>query len=206
MSLPKTVLPAILATTGVLRNCYTRELEGADDGGVCKERVVPVVVWPFIILFPIAFGAVHCWVTLTFMAIFAVLMWVITDYHTNGTCQIKENYGTRRLAVDARPAPAQKFRHLPYLIGNAAYLHTTRSDVVERSLAGFAEELRRGKPDDFSAWGRQAAKFEHGDSGFFEGGDVMLGAQGGGDQIIEVRSVAEDKDGGIVFVFGEFPK
>ena len=71
-------------------------------------------------------------------------------------------------------------------------------------LSGFAEKLWRSQPNDFRAWGSKAPEFEHGNSGFLESGEVMLGAQGGRDQIVEMRSVTENEDDGIVFVFREF--
>jgi len=48
-----------------------------------KKRRFPWWVWLVVILFPIPFGFVHWWVTLIFFAVFAVLMWAITDYYTN---------------------------------------------------------------------------------------------------------------------------
>jgi hypothetical protein len=36
-----------------------------------------------VILFPIPFGVVHWWITLTLTAIFAVVMWAINDYYNN---------------------------------------------------------------------------------------------------------------------------
>jgi hypothetical protein len=71
-------------------------------------------------------------------------------------------------------------------------------------LPGFAEELWGREPDDFGARGSQAPKFKHGNSGFLEGGDVMLGAHGGRDQVVKMGSVTEDEDDGIVFVFRQF--
>jgi hypothetical protein len=46
-----------------------------------KKRRFPRWVWLVVILFPIPFGVVHWWVTLIFFAIFAVLMWAITNYY-----------------------------------------------------------------------------------------------------------------------------
>jgi hypothetical protein len=46
-----------------------------------KKRRFPSWVWLVVILFPIPFGFVHWWVTLIFFAIFAVLMWAISDYY-----------------------------------------------------------------------------------------------------------------------------
>jgi len=49
------------------------------DESAGKKRF-PWWVWLFILLFPIPFGVVHWWMTITFMAIFAVVMWAINDY------------------------------------------------------------------------------------------------------------------------------
>jgi len=42
---------------------------------------LPWWVWLLVVLFPIPFGVAHWWVTLTFIAIFAVLIWTIADYY-----------------------------------------------------------------------------------------------------------------------------
>jgi hypothetical protein len=47
-----------------------------------KKTRFPWWVWLFVILFPIPFHA-HWWVTLIFIAIFAVVMWAINDYYSN---------------------------------------------------------------------------------------------------------------------------
>ena len=44
-----------------------------------KKNQLPWWVWLFVILFPIPFGVAHWWVTLIFFAIFALLMWAITE-------------------------------------------------------------------------------------------------------------------------------
>ena len=49
--------------------------------GRAKRKRFPWWVWLLVILFPIPFGIGHWWVTLIFIAIFAVLMWAITDYY-----------------------------------------------------------------------------------------------------------------------------
>ncbi len=48
-----------------------------------RKKRFPWWVWMFFILFPIPFGVAHWWVTLIFMAIFAALVWTITDYYNN---------------------------------------------------------------------------------------------------------------------------
>jgi len=48
-----------------------------------RKRRFPWWVWLFVILFPIPFGVVHWWVTLGFFAIFALIMWGISDYYSN---------------------------------------------------------------------------------------------------------------------------
>jgi hypothetical protein len=48
-----------------------------------EKRRFPWWVWLLVILFPIPFGVVHWWVTLTFIAIFAVLMGAISSYYTD---------------------------------------------------------------------------------------------------------------------------
>ncbi len=48
-----------------------------------KNRRFPWWVWLLIILFPIPFVVAHWWVTLIFFAIFAALIWAITDYYSN---------------------------------------------------------------------------------------------------------------------------
>ena len=63
-------------------------------------------------------------------------------------------------------------------------------------LAGFAEEFWGGQPDEFAAGGNETFEFDHGDAGFFQRGDVVGGAEGGGDEIVEMRGVAEEEDGG----------
>ena len=42
-----------------------------------RKKRVSWWVWLFVILFPIPLGVVHWWVTLIFMAIFAIVMWAI---------------------------------------------------------------------------------------------------------------------------------
>ena len=48
-----------------------------------RKKEFPWWVWLLVVLFPIPFGVVHWWVTLTFIVIFAVLMRAITDYYSN---------------------------------------------------------------------------------------------------------------------------
>jgi hypothetical protein len=46
-----------------------------------KKNRFPWWVWLFVVLFPIPFGVVHWWVTLTFVVIFGVSMWAVNYYY-----------------------------------------------------------------------------------------------------------------------------
>ena len=48
-----------------------------------RKKEFPWWVWLLVVLFPIPFGVVHWWVTLTFIVIFAVLMRAINDYYSS---------------------------------------------------------------------------------------------------------------------------
>ena len=46
-----------------------------------KKKRFPWWVWLLVFLFPIPFGVVRWWITLTFIAIFAVLLWALRNYY-----------------------------------------------------------------------------------------------------------------------------
>src|SRR5579863_6020336 len=64
----------------------------------------------------------------------------------------------------------------------------------------FAQEFRRGQPEELTARWRQSLQFDSGDTRLLQSGDVMLRTNRGSDQIIKLRSVAKAKNDGGIFL------
>src|SRR5215470_344772 len=71
-------------------------------------------------------------------------------------------------------------------------------------LGDFAEEFGSGQPDELAAGRNEALEFHERDAGFFQRRDVVAGADGSGDDVVQVRGVTEDEDGGEILVPSEF--
>jgi hypothetical protein len=84
------------------------------------------------------------------------------------------------------------------------YLHL--SLTTQPLLPYFTEQFGSCQPDQFAAGWNQATKFEQRDSGFFQGADVVLGTERGGDEVVEVGSMSYNEDGRQVFVSSQLAK
>lgn len=71
-------------------------------------------------------------------------------------------------------------------------------------FASFAEEFGCGEPEELATGRDKARQFHEGDACFFQRGDVMFAADRSGEDVVEMRSVAKDENGGCLLVFREF--
>ena len=81
------------------------------------------------------------------------------------------------------------------MTGLGAWLRGCQDQLMWASLfGGAAQEFGGGQPEEFGAGWGEAFQLDGGDAGFFQGGEVVFAGEGGGDEFVELRGVAEAED------------
>src|SRR5580704_16344092 len=111
---------------------------------------------------------------------------------------------TLPFSVDLQPIQSKRLAHSFKNIGGIPLSFPNREGGrQERLVRLLAEKFRSREPKKLAARRRQPLQFDGCDSGFLQLRDVMFRAYGRGDQIVELRSVAEAKHHGRIFLPGD---
>src|SRR5580698_2520705 len=111
---------------------------------------------------------------------------------------------TLPFSVDLQPIQSKRLAHSFKNIGGIPLSFPNREGgKQERLVRLLAEKFRSREPKKLAARRRQPLQFEGGDSAFLQLRDVILRADGRGDQIVELRSMAEAKYHGRIFLPGD---